>query len=306
MNTKITDDHRNRGAIVYIRQSTPGQLTANHESQRRQYGLANRARELGFREVETIDQDLGRSGSGKVDRPGFQKLVATVCSGTVGAVFAIEASRLARNGREWHHLIELCALSGVLVIDFDGVYNPRELNDMLLLGVKGTLSAFELALLRQRSQEAIRSKAARGELRFCLPIGFCWTRDGRIEMDPDRRIQEGIRLVFQRFESLRSVRQCTCGSGQKKCRCHRLALAGLEMLLSGNYQSTIRYMAYSQIPRMPVRMRSAKQKIERVSWMGKRKQLVAISSPVRNGRHFFAIITQVTLLGNSLSSINRY
>src|SRR5579863_1415205 len=166
MNAKITDDHLKRRAIVYVRQSSLGQVHHNHESQRRQYGLQDRARELGFSDVVVIDDDLGRSGSGLVDRPGFQRLVAAVLGGEVGAVFSIEASRLARNGRDWHHLIELCGMAGAVVVDPDGVYDPALMNDRLLLGLKGTLNAYELDLLRQRSFEAIRQKARRGELRF--------------------------------------------------------------------------------------------------------------------------------------------
>ena len=134
MNPKITPEHLGRGAVVYIRQSTLGQVIENTESQRRQYALAESASVMGFSSIVTIDDDLGRSGSGVVARPGFQKLVASVCSGSVGAVFCIEASRLARNGRDWHHLVDLCAVVGVLVIDPDGVYDPRLVNDRLLLG----------------------------------------------------------------------------------------------------------------------------------------------------------------------------
>lgn len=207
MNPKITPEHLRRGATVYVRQSTVGQVVEHTESQRRQYALAESARELGFTSVTTIDDDLGRSGSGLVARPGFQKLVAAVCSGPVGAVFCIEASRLARNGRDWHHLIDLCALTGTLVIDPDGVYDPRQVNDRLLLGLKGTMSEYELSLLRQRGLAARDSKASRGELRFALPPGYCWNELGRIEMDPDERIVETIRLVFRKFRELGSARQ---------------------------------------------------------------------------------------------------
>jgi DNA invertase Pin-like site-specific DNA recombinase len=131
MNPKITPEHLQRGATVYIRQSTPGQVTSHTESQRRQYGLAESAQTMGFASVTILDDDLGRSGSGLVERPGFQKLVAAVCTGAVGAVFCIEASRLARNGRDWHHLIDLCALVGTLIVDPDGVYDPRLVNDRL-------------------------------------------------------------------------------------------------------------------------------------------------------------------------------
>jgi len=205
--SKIRADHLRRLAIVYIRQSTITQLTQNLESQRRQYGLVDHAKSLGFGQVEVIDDDLGRSGSGLVERPGFQRLVTMVWEGQVGAVLCIEASRLARNGRDWHHLIELCGLVGAVVVDPDGVYDPQLINDRLLLGLKGTMSEFELNLLRQRSLEAARQKARRGELQFCLPVGYCWTHHGKIEMEPDRRVQEAIFSVFDKFRELGSMRQ---------------------------------------------------------------------------------------------------
>jgi DNA invertase Pin-like site-specific DNA recombinase len=162
---------------------------------------------MGFALVTTIDEDLGRSGSGLVERPGFQQLVANVCAGSVGAVFCIEASRLARNGRDWHHLIDLCALVGTLIIDADGIYEPRLMNDRLLLGLKGTMSEYELSLLRQRGLAARDSKAKRGELRCSLPPGYCWNELGRLEMDPDERVVDAIRLVLRKFRELGSVRQ---------------------------------------------------------------------------------------------------
>lgn len=207
MSPKIEPDHLRRGAAVYVRQSTPGQVASHTESQRRQYDLADAARTMGFASVEVIDEDLGRSGSGLVERPEFQKLVAAVCSGAVGAVFCIEASRLARNGRDWHHLIDLCALVGTLVVDPDGVYDPRLVNDRLLLGLKGTMSEYELSLLRQRSLAARDAKAERGELRCALPPGYCWDELGHIVMDPDERVVEAIRLVLRKFRELGSARQ---------------------------------------------------------------------------------------------------
>jgi DNA invertase Pin-like site-specific DNA recombinase len=206
-NAKVTADHLKRRAIVYVRQSSPIQVANNLESQRRQYALADHARQLGFQQVDVIDEDLGRSGSGQVDRPGFARLVAEVCTGGVGAVFCIEASRLARNGRDWHHLIELCGLVRALVVDPDGIYDPGLLNDRLLLGLKGTMSEFELNLLRQRCQEAIRQKARRGELQFALPVGYRWAPNGKVEKDPDRRIQQAIELVFAKMEEFGSARQ---------------------------------------------------------------------------------------------------
>jgi len=207
MNPKITAEHLARGAVIYVRQSTPGQLVENTESRRRQYALAESARSMGFSSVNVIDDDLGRTGSGLMERPGFQKLVASVCAGAVGAVFCIEASRLARNGRDWHHLIDLCALTSTLVVDHDGTYDPRVVNDRLLLGLKGTMSEYELSLLRQRGLAARDSKAKRGELRFSLPSGYCWDELGRIEMDPDERISDTLRLLFRKFRELGSVRQ---------------------------------------------------------------------------------------------------
>ena len=132
--SKITAEHLARGAIIYIRQSTPGQLLHNLESQRRQYGLADRAHQLGWVDVEVIDEDMGRSGDG-IRRPGFERLLAEVCEGRVGAVFAIEASRLARNGRDWHTLIEFCGLVGTILIDEHGTYDPRHPNDRMVLGM---------------------------------------------------------------------------------------------------------------------------------------------------------------------------
>ena len=207
MSSKITADHLARTAVVYVRQSTMAQVSGNLESQRRQYELAETAKAMGFATVTVIDDDLGRSGSGRMQRPGFERLVALVCSGEGGAVFCIEAARLARSGRDGHHLIDLCALAGSLVVDPDGVYDPRLVNDRLLLGLKGTMSEYELSLMRQRGLVARDQKAGRGELRFMLPPGFCWSEAGKIEIDPDEHVVEAIRLVFAKFRELGSARQ---------------------------------------------------------------------------------------------------
>lgn len=207
MTPKLSPERLRRRAVIYVRQSSPTQLAHNHESRRRQYALVERAKELGFGMTEVIDDDLGRSGSGLVERPGFEHLVAAVCSGEVGAVFCIEASRLARNGRDWHHLIELCGMVGAVIVDPDGIYDPGLINDRLLLGLKGTMSEFELNIIRQRSLEAARQKAHCGELQFRLPVGYRWTQDGKIEIDPDRRIQQAIELVFSKNNELGSARQ---------------------------------------------------------------------------------------------------
>jgi DNA invertase Pin-like site-specific DNA recombinase len=179
MSPKITAEHLARMAIVYVRQSTMTQVVGNLESQRRQYDLAGTARATGFASVTVIDDDLGRSGSGTVERPGFERLVAMVCSGDIGAVYCIEASRLARNGRDWHHLIELCALAGTLVVDPEGAYDPRIVNDRLLLGLKGTMSEYELSLMRQRGLAARDSKARRGEFQFMLSSRLLLERGGQ-------------------------------------------------------------------------------------------------------------------------------
>jgi DNA invertase Pin-like site-specific DNA recombinase len=165
------------------------------------------ARRRGFADVEVIDDDLGRTASGTVERPGFNRLVAALCAGQVGAVLCLDASRLARNVRDWHHLLELCGLVEARVIDLDGVYDPCRPNDRLLLGMKGSISEFELGIIRSRMYEAARSKAKRGELRFTPPIGYTWDRQVGLGLDPDRRLQEVIRLVFQKFRELGSARQ---------------------------------------------------------------------------------------------------
>jgi DNA invertase Pin-like site-specific DNA recombinase len=204
--TKITADHLGRGAFVYIRQSTGDQLLHNPESRRRQYGLADRARQFGWTTVEVIDDDLGRSGGG-ISRPGFERLLAAICEGRVGAVFAIEASRLARNGRDWHTLIEFCGLVGTVIVDEDGIYDPRHPNDRLLLGMKGAMSELELSLFRQRSHEALKQKARRGALFLGVAAGYVRAGRDRIEKDPDQRVQDALRLVFVKFAELQSVRQ---------------------------------------------------------------------------------------------------
>ncbi|MGO9234876.1 MAG: recombinase family protein [Methylocella sp.] len=196
-----------RKAVVYVRQSTQAQVQTNLESQRRQYELVDEARRHGFQNIEVIDDDLGRSASGMTARPGFDRLVAWLCAGAVGAVLCLDASRLARNGRDWHHLLELCGLVDARVIDMDGVYNPCHPNDRLLLGMKGSISEFELGVLRTRMLDAARAKAHRGELRISVPVGYIWHREIGLGLDPDLRLQEAIRLIFTRFRQLGSARQ---------------------------------------------------------------------------------------------------
>jgi DNA invertase Pin-like site-specific DNA recombinase len=203
---KITADHLARRACVYIRQSTPGQVQHNLESQRRQYGLVDRARALGWQDVDVIDDDLGISGGG-TRRPGFERLLRALCDGQVGAVFSVEASRLARNGRDWHTLLEFCSVVGALLIDAEAVYDPRLTNDRLLLGMKGTISEMEVASFRERAHAALLQKAQRGTLVRRVAIGYVKGADERIEKDPDARVRSAIDLIFRKFAELGSARQ---------------------------------------------------------------------------------------------------
>ncbi len=238
---KITPDHLARGAFIYIRQSTVDQLANNHESRLRQYGLADRARALGWTDVTVIDDDLGRSGSG-VSRPGFERLLAAICEGRVGAVFAIEASRLARNGRDWHTLIEFCGLVGTVIVDEDGTYEPRHPNDRLLLGMKGTMSELELSLLRARSMEALKQKARRGELFFTVAVGYVKVGRDKIEMDPDLRVREAIGLVFTRFAEMQSIRQVFLS-----LRGDQIALPYINSKSSGQHQLLWKHPVYATV-----------------------------------------------------------
>src|SRR6202162_2050592 len=188
MSEKIKSHHLERKAIVYVRQSSAYQVQNNRESQKLQYAMQERLRHLGWREVEVVDEDLGRSASGTVTRAGFERMVAEVCLGQVGAVAAREVSRFARNSRDWQKLVEVCRVVDTLLIDQEMVYTPRQSNDRLLLGLKASLNEYELDLLRQRSVEARREKARRGELIVAAPAGYVKGAD-RLEQDPDRTDQ---------------------------------------------------------------------------------------------------------------------
>ena len=179
---KITERHRRRRAVVYVRQSTLGQVERNAESAARQYALSERAVELGWpaASVSVVDEDTGRSGASTDGRIGFKELVAEVGLGHVGLVLALEVSRFARSSADWHQLLDLCALTGTLIADADGVYSPANFNDRLLLGLKGTMCEAELHLIRARLDGGLRNKAERGELRLALPVGLDRDEDGRI------------------------------------------------------------------------------------------------------------------------------
>jgi len=209
MNDKLQAEHLQRAAYVYVRQSTVQQVRSHRESQQRQYALADRARQLGFARVVVIDEDLGKSGSGLVERPGFGQLLAAICGGEAGAVLALEASRLARNNRDWHHLLDLCAMTNTVIIDDHGVYDPQHINDRLVLGLQGTMSEFELSLFRQRARQAFEQKVQRGHALWEVPAGFVRTEDDRCEQIPDRQVQQAVAGVFRKFQELGSARQTT-------------------------------------------------------------------------------------------------
>jgi DNA invertase Pin-like site-specific DNA recombinase len=206
---KISEAHRRRRAVVYVRQSTLGQVERNTESAARQYGLRERAVELGWPpgSVSVVDGDTGRSGATSDGRLGFKELVAEVGLGHVGLVLALETSRLARSSADWHQLLDLCALTGTLIADADGVYSPGDFNDRLLLGLKGTMSEAELHLIRARLDGGLRNKAARGELRLALPVGLDRDEDGRIVPCPDDQVRHAIERVFVLWRRLGSARQ---------------------------------------------------------------------------------------------------
>src|SRR5215472_6809507 len=203
---KIHPQHLARKAILYVRQSSAHQVLHNRESSALQYAMRDRLVALGWSQIDTVDDDLGRSAAGGTTRAGFDRMVAEVCLGRVGAVAAREVSRFARNSREWQRLVEVCRVVDTLLIDQEMVYAPRQSNDRLLLGLKGSLNEYELDLLRQRSVEARREKAKRGELIVGSPAGFV-KGEGRLEKDPDRRVRERVSLVFSKFFELGSARQ---------------------------------------------------------------------------------------------------
>jgi DNA invertase Pin-like site-specific DNA recombinase len=207
MSEKIKPRHLSRKAMLYVRQSSAYQVLNNLESQKLQYAMEGRLRELGWHDIEIVDEDLGRSAAGGVTRTGFERLVAQVCLGEVGAVCAREVSRFARNSREWQQLVEVCRMVDTLLIDQETVYDPRQSNDRLLLGLKGQLNEYELDLLRQRASEARVEKAKRGELVSHCPVGFIRGAEQELEKDPDLRIQRAIELVFSKFIELGSARQ---------------------------------------------------------------------------------------------------
>lgn len=206
---KISHSHLRRKAMIYIRQSTLHQVFENTESTQRQYALRNKAMALGWpvQLIEIIDEDLGQSGASSADRAGFQRLVGEVSLGRVGVVLGLEVSRLARNSADWYQLLELCSMTDTLICDEDGLYDPHQFNDRLLLGLKGTMSEAELHFLKTRLVGGVISKAKRGELKSPLPIGFVYDPNDRVVIDPDQSVQQAIRLLFETFNRTQSASQ---------------------------------------------------------------------------------------------------
>jgi DNA invertase Pin-like site-specific DNA recombinase len=207
MNPKITEQHRSRPAYIYVRQSTNAQVLHHQESTERQYTLRAMALELGWSElaIRTLDRDLGMTGTEMTRREDFKTLVEDVSMGQVGAVFALEVSRLARSNLDWHRLLQLCALTATLVIDEDGCYDPSDFNDGLLLGLKGTMAQAELHFLHARLQGGKLNKAKKGELRFPLPVGYSYDEHGRIVPDADEEVRGAVEMVFRLFRETGSA-----------------------------------------------------------------------------------------------------
>lgn len=226
---KIHPVHLNRKAYVYLRQSTMGQVRLNRESTERQYALKERALALGWPEslIEVLDGDLGLSGTQSSARKDFQLLVSDVFMGKVGAILALEASRLSRSSADWSRLVELCAFSGVLIIDEDGCYDPSNFNDQLLLGLKGTMSHAELHFIRSRLLGGKKNKAKKGELRFPLPIGYCYDDFGQVVFDHDEQVREVVELLFQVFADKRSAYGVTRYFGEQQIDFPKRAYGGV-------------------------------------------------------------------------------
>lgn len=217
---QITTAHRSRLAYVYVRQSSPHQVAVHQESQRRQRSLVDRAVSLGWtgEHVAVVDEDLGQSAGRSHERGGFPKMVAETAMGQVGLILALEVSRLARGNRDWYHLLDVCAITGTLIADHEGLYDPKVYNDRLLLGLKGTMSEAELHLMKQRLVESVLSKARRGEFRVRLPAGYVWDEAGRIQKTPDDEIRSAIELVFRRFAELGTVHRVQCSLAEEGLR----------------------------------------------------------------------------------------
>ncbi len=209
MSQQVTAGHLKRNAYLYVRQSTMRQVRENTESTERQYALRAKAVSLGWppQQIVVVDSDLGQSGASAADREGFQRLVAEVGLGHVGIVLGLEVSRLARSSSDWYRLLEIRAMTDTLLLDEDGIYNPGDFNDRLVLGLKGTMSEAELHLLRARLRGGLLNKARRGDLKTPLPAGFVYAPDGRVVLDPDQQVQDTVRLLVHVFRRTGSAGQ---------------------------------------------------------------------------------------------------
>src|ERR1700730_15060024 len=240
ISSKISPSHLSRAAYVYLRQSSPTQVKHNRESTERQYALVTKATALGWgsQQILVVDEDLGLSGTGIVERNGFARLTAEVALSHVGIILGLEVSRLARNNADWYRLLDLCGITNTLIGDGDGIYHPALFNDRLVLGLKGTMSEAELHVLRSRLLGGIRNKAARGELRRGLPVGFVWgEKDGEVRFYPDAAATSAIRNVFIRFAELGSARRVWL----------HLRSEGLSFPLQKHYGAAIRWVGPSYI-----------------------------------------------------------
>ena len=253
MSEKIRTDHLERTAYVYVRQSSLQQVRHHREGQQRQYGLADRARQVGFTRVVVIDDDLGVSDTGRQTRPGFGRLLTAVCEGTVGAVFALEASRLARNNRDWHHLIDLCGMTDTVLVDDDGIYDPRLINDRLLLGLKGTMSEFELSLFRQRAREAFEQKVRRGcvmwEVRAAssAPPTTAWRSQRIVKFRPR------FRACFRSFANWAVPAKPCCIFGTNRSGSRKSSAGRRGRRSSGGCPAPAAFDKSCAIPSMPAR-----------------------------------------------------
>lgn len=225
---KVTPRHLKRNAFLYVRQSTMRQVMENTESTARQYALRQRAVALGWQleQVTVIDSDLGQSAASAADREGFKTLVSEVGLGHAGIVMGLEVSRLARNSTDWHRLLEICALTDTLILDEDGLYDPAQFNDRLLLGLKGTMSEAELHVLKARLRGGLLNKARRGELKTPLPVGFVYDAQNRVRIDPDRQVQQAIRFFFDTYQRTGAAAATVRKLGQEEISFPRRLRAG--------------------------------------------------------------------------------
>ena len=221
LESPVTTSHRAKLAYIYVRQSTVGQVRQHQESTELQYRLVDRAAAFGWpkERIEVIDDDLGKSGTSSDGRGGFQRLIAEIGLGKAGLVLSLDASRLARNNRDWHQLLELCSLFGVLIADGERLYDPCAYHDRLLLGLSGIMSEAELHQIKLRLHQGERQKAARGELRLPLPAGLAYGRDSRIAFNPDEEVQARLHHLFAKFRELRSAKAVMRHFQKPVCYC---------------------------------------------------------------------------------------